>query len=327
MITQRRLQHLLALAQHAHFGRAAQALHISQPALTKSIQALEAELGVALLDRQRGAVALTAFGELVAQRGKSWLTAEEDLRREIAMLASNDIGSLRVALGPYPGLMSGFSSAARLMLRHPTIRISVREASWFDVLKWVHDQSVDLGITEISGPERWEDLITEVIGQHPGYFFCRPGHPLLGSTPATLAQLLEFPWVSPRIACRVASLFPKTPCRAGAFDPATGDFIPSIEIDVLLHAAKFLKDSDAIALATLTAMEQPLRSGEVVALTTSYMPLQTQYGFIRLQNRSLPPAAMAYMQEVRAVEREVWGRETELATRLGLKPFAKAGKP
>lgn len=324
MITQRRLQHLLALAQHVHFGRAAQSLHISQPALTKSIQALEAELGVTLLDRQRGAVALTAFGELVAQRGKSWLTAEEDLRREIAMLASNDIGSLRVALGPYPGLMSGFSSAARLMVRHPTIRISVREASWFDVLKWVHDQSVDLGITEVSGQERWEDFTTEVVGRHPGYFFCRPSHPLLRSTPVTLPQLLEFPWVSPRIADRVASMFPKMASRAGTFDPATGDFIPSIEIDVLLHAAQFLKDSDAIALATLTAMEQPLRSGEVVALTTLDRPLHTQYGFIYLKNRSLPPAAMAYMQEVRAVESEVWQREIELAAQLGLKTLTPA---
>lgn len=73
MLTQRRLQHLLVLAQYAHFGRAAQSLHISQPALTKSIQSLEAELGVTLLDRQRGAVALTAFGELVVKRSKSWL--------------------------------------------------------------------------------------------------------------------------------------------------------------------------------------------------------------------------------------------------------------
>ena len=57
MITQRRLRHLLLLVEYGHFGRAAAALNISQPALTKSIQALEAELGVLLLDRRRGAVA------------------------------------------------------------------------------------------------------------------------------------------------------------------------------------------------------------------------------------------------------------------------------
>ncbi|MGB9193487.1 MAG: LysR family transcriptional regulator [Azonexus sp.] len=70
MITQRRLQHLLALVEHAHFGRAASALDISQPALTKSIQALESELGVTLIDRKHGTVGPTVFGELVLQHSK-----------------------------------------------------------------------------------------------------------------------------------------------------------------------------------------------------------------------------------------------------------------
>lgn len=94
MITQRRLQNLLAFVGHAHFGRAAQSLFIFLPALTKSIQTLDAELVVALLDRQRSAVALTAFGKLVAQRGRFWLTAEEDPLRKIAMLVNNGFGFL-----------------------------------------------------------------------------------------------------------------------------------------------------------------------------------------------------------------------------------------
>jgi DNA-binding transcriptional LysR family regulator len=79
MITQRRLRHLLSLVEHAHFGRAAEALNISQPALTKSIQALESELGVALLDRKRGALGLTVFGELVARRSRALLDGEADM--------------------------------------------------------------------------------------------------------------------------------------------------------------------------------------------------------------------------------------------------------
>ena len=173
MITQRRLLHLLVLAQHAHFGRAAQALNISQPALTKSIQALETELGVVLLDRQHGAISLTAFGELVVARGKSWLTAEDDLRREIAMLADNNIGSLRVAIGPYPSIMSGFTSAAQLLSKHPSIRMMVQEASWFEIINLLNAQSIDLGITEISRLIKYEHFITEVVGQHCGYFFVR----------------------------------------------------------------------------------------------------------------------------------------------------------
>ena len=69
--------------------------------MTKSIQSLESDLGVPLLNRRRGALTLTVFGELVVERSKSLLTAEEDLRRELSLLAGNELGSLSVALGPY----------------------------------------------------------------------------------------------------------------------------------------------------------------------------------------------------------------------------------
>lgn len=316
MITQRRLQHLLAIVEHAHFGRAARSLNISQPALTKSIQALETELGVSLLDRKRSAIALTAFGELVVQRSKTWLTAEDDLRREIAMLAGNEIGSLRVALGPYPSTTSGFASAARLLAQHPTIRISIREASWRGVASLVNAQAVDLGIAETSMLEGDEQFATEGVGQHQGYFFCRKNHPLLGKGPITLGQLLEFPWASTRIPYRVASMLPESLGVAGSLDPMNGDFVPAIEIDVPLQIASFLIHSDAVAPATLTTMEQHLRSGEVAVLPVTGIPLRTNYGFIYLKNRSLPPAALAYMQEVRAMEAEVIKREADLARRL-----------
>jgi DNA-binding transcriptional LysR family regulator len=81
VMTQHRLRHLLSLVEHAHFGRAAAALHFSHPALSKSIQAQEAELSDALLDRRRGGVVLTAFGELVIQRSRGLLDAEENLLR------------------------------------------------------------------------------------------------------------------------------------------------------------------------------------------------------------------------------------------------------
>ncbi len=145
MITQRRLRHLLSLVEYAHFGRAAAALNISQPALTKSIQALEAELGVMLLDRKRGAVVLTAFGELVVQRSRAVLNAEEDLLREITLLAGLEIGSLRVALGPYPSVVSGYPAMARLLARRPQITVAVHVAGWREVARRVLAREVDLG--------------------------------------------------------------------------------------------------------------------------------------------------------------------------------------
>ena len=130
MITQLRLQHLIALVKHAHFGRAAEALHISQPTLSKSIQGLESELGVQLLERRHGAVTPTVFGQHVLERAGALLTAEDDLRREIALLANHEIGCLKAALGPYPSVMIGYPGIARLLAKHPKITVAAHVSGW-----------------------------------------------------------------------------------------------------------------------------------------------------------------------------------------------------
>ena len=316
MIIQRRLNHLLTLVRYAHFRRAAAALNISQPALTKSIQTLEAELGVKLLDRTQGAVTLTAFGELVVQRGKALLSAEDDLLREIALLGGLEIGSLRVAFGPYPSVISSSPALAGLLAERPKISIAVHVASWRDVVRQVTAREVDLGLAELSGLQADDQFVTALVGQHRGRFFCRPGHPVLKRGPVELAGLLEFPWVASRIPSRIAVNLPQSLGRAGRIDTLNGDFVPAIEIDVPLALADLLANSDALAFATLALMERELEAGSVALVPTTGIKFHAAYGFIYLKDRSLTPAALAYMHQVLAVEADIVRREEGLARRF-----------
>lgn len=318
MITPRRLQHLLALVEHGHFGHAAKSLYISQPALSKSIQALEAELGVPLLDRKRGAVALTVYGEQVVQRSRLLLTVEDDLRREVALLAALEIGSLKVTLGPYPSVTTGYRALARLLARHPNISIAAHVAGWREVAGQVLARTVDLGIAEISGLEDSEEFATERVAQHRGRFFCRPGHPLLRGDPVPLHALFAFPWVGTRLPPRIAGALPRPLGVAGTIDPVNGDFVPAVEIDVPMQLGVLLDGGDALTIASLAIMERELRAGEVAVVPVKLPPFQAGYGFIYLKSRSLAPAALAYMAEVRALETELVAREAELAAEFGL---------
>ncbi len=317
MITQRRLRHLLTLVEHTHFGRAAEALNISQPALSKSIQALESELGVALLDRKRGALALTVFGELVVRQSRALLDGEADMLHEIRLLAGLESGSLKVAMGPYPSVISGYPAIGRLLARHPKISIAARVASWREVARQVAAREVDLGLAELSGLAGDDQFATELVGQHRGRFFCRPGHPVLEHAWVALPRLLEFPWVASRLPKRVAANLPRSIGRAGNIDGLTGDFVPAIEMDVPMQLADLLSGSDALALASLALMEQALVTGEVVLVPTTGIDVRAGYGFIWLKNRSLTPATLAYMQETRAVEEDIVKREEALSRRYG----------
>ena len=89
------IQHALALAQTRNFARAAEVVHITQPALSRSIATLERELAVRLFDRLTTGVELTAFGKLLIERGTPLI------KREIDLLGGLQTGSLTVATGPY----------------------------------------------------------------------------------------------------------------------------------------------------------------------------------------------------------------------------------
>ena len=80
MFDMRRLRHALALAEHRNFARAAAALHITQPALSRSIQALEEGMGVLLFDRSPRDVEPTAFGELVLRHARGLASYEAQQR-------------------------------------------------------------------------------------------------------------------------------------------------------------------------------------------------------------------------------------------------------
>lgn len=317
MITQRRLYHLMALVQHAHFGRAAEALNISQPALSKSIQGLENELGVTLLDRKSGGVVPTVFGKLVIERGKALLIAESDLRQEIKKLENKEIGFLRVAFGPYPSIISGYPGIKRLLGKHSDIKVDAHVAGWREVVQQVTASNVDLGIAEISALQGNEKFTTELIGQHRGAFFCRPDHPVLKNKLIEREHLLEYPWAGARLPSRITTIVQMTSSVAGSIDLVSGDFIPAIELNAPLQLPEFVGCGNVLVLASRTIMEDMLRTGRAVVVPTAALPLRSHYGFIYLKERSLPPSALAFMKEVREIEAELVGKEFSLAAQFG----------
>jgi DNA-binding transcriptional LysR family regulator len=302
MLTQTRLRQAAALAEHGSFRRAARALGVSQPALTRGIQALETTLGVQLFDRQATSVTLTSFGVMVIERAKAMITAEADLRRDIALMQGLEAGSVSVALGPYPSAISGYAAAARVIQEHSQLAISLQVMNWRDVTSYVTARRADIGLAELSDAVLNEALATELVGRHRAHAFCRPGHPILRHKRPTVRDLMQFPWVHTRIPPRTASAFPRSPGRAGRFDKRTKDFVPAVEIAVPMQLAEFARDSDALVFGALILFEHEIEEGTLAVVRSPAIELRASYGFIHLKDRSLSPVAKAYMQAVREQE-------------------------
>jgi DNA-binding transcriptional LysR family regulator len=99
MLDLRLLHHALTLTRHRNFARAAEALHLTQPALSRSIAGLEAALGEKLFDRTRQGVAPTSFGQMLLARAQALVDDAAELERDFTLLRGLQIGELRVGAG------------------------------------------------------------------------------------------------------------------------------------------------------------------------------------------------------------------------------------
>ena len=314
MLDLKHLHYATTLARHRNYARAAEALDMSQPALSRSISGLEAALGVQLFNRTRRGVEPTAFGERLLARGEVLLTSAAELERELKLMQGLEIGVLRVGAGTYPADMCVGPAIGRLAKEHPRLRIELETGHWRVMLQQVLAAKIDLAVVELSVAEQDPRLVTQPLPGHAATFFCRSGHPLLAEKAPTLERVFEFPLACTKLPARVAEMFYRL-APAGSIDPDTGDYLPPIMVDSIALAKAVVLSSDAVALSPLVLIAAEVRSGHLVTLPFRQPWLHTDYGFVYLRDRALSPATQAFMAEIEAVELELVDTERHLHAR------------
>ncbi|MEM8659956.1 MAG: LysR family transcriptional regulator, partial [Pseudomonadota bacterium] len=199
----RQLSHAIALANRANFRLAAADLHISQPALTRSIKALEESLSVELFDRLSSGVELTPAGEVFLERGRRVLQEGEDMERALSDFLGLATGSLVVSTGPYPGDALVPDAMATLMRLAPDLSCRIWESDWKDVPEHLLSRESDLAIAELSDLQADERFQTEVLVNDRLYFVCRRDHPLAAKAQIKSGDFSEYPLVGNRVPDRV----------------------------------------------------------------------------------------------------------------------------
>jgi DNA-binding transcriptional LysR family regulator len=179
----RKVRYFVAVAEELHFGRAAQRLHIAQPALSRQIKALEDDLKVQLFARDKRATELTPAGEQLLADARPLLASAEGARRRLLRAARP---TPVFTVGFMPGLI--VTAAVReLSGRHPDLTVEVLRTSWDDQTTVILDGRVDVGYVRLPVDRRGlevRDLLTE-----PRVAVVPAGHPLAGEGAVTIADL------------------------------------------------------------------------------------------------------------------------------------------
>ena len=175
-LTIRQLQYLVAVADTLGFRRAAERCHVSQPTLSAQVQQVERVLGVALFERDRRRVLVTAAGEEVVVRARRVLVELEDLVGAAARVRDPASGTIRVGVIPtiaaylLPEVMPG------LVVAFPRLRLVLREEKTADIVAGLAEGRLDAGVVALEAD--LEGCAHEVIAKDPFVVALPAGHRL-----------------------------------------------------------------------------------------------------------------------------------------------------
>jgi DNA-binding transcriptional LysR family regulator len=150
MMLLRRLEYLSALAKERHFGRAAQACHVSQPALSEAIRRLEAELGVQIVRRGRSFEGFTPEGERAVAWAQRIVADSDGLRADLRSMRAGLTGTLRIGAIPTALTVTSLLTAP-FCDRHPQVSVSVESLSSREIVHRLAEFDLDVGLTYVDG--------------------------------------------------------------------------------------------------------------------------------------------------------------------------------
>lgn len=288
----RHLEHWLALADTGSFSRAAEKLHITQSALSRSIQALEDELGGPLVDRIGKRNELTPLGQVVLERARRIVDEASELKQGAAVLQQGGLGHLQLGLGSGPGAMLMTPWLVYMALHHPGVKVSITRGPTELQLQQLRDRSLDALVVDVRRVVPAADLIIGPVFDMPAGLVCRAGHPLLSrfAQEVPFEALLQYPVASIPLSDEVARLLV---ARYGArADPAE---LTTLQCEDIASLLETVRQTDAIYLGILGAARDALVRGELCIIPVEpALNAGARLGMVTLAGRTELPVMRVF---------------------------------
>jgi DNA-binding transcriptional LysR family regulator len=214
----RQLRYLVALADERHFTRAAAREHVAQPALSQQIRRLEAEVGLALVERTTRRVALTEAGELLVARARRAIAEVEAGRAELGELAGVQAGHLTIGAITTTGPVDLSLLLASFHARHPAVDLTIREQSSDELAEMLRLDELDLAFLSVTERIKSHGLGLHRLVTEQLVVLLPTDHALAKRRRVRLAELADGPFVSFREGARLRELLVSAAREAG-FEP------------------------------------------------------------------------------------------------------------
>lgn len=280
------LRALVSICESGSIQEASRLLHISQPALSKGIKELEAELGVALLLRSNRGITVTEYGDRLVKRARLILEEVRRAREEIETLKGVMDGKLSIGVSPVTPGRQFVNSLNRYRKRYPRVQVQIHELRPSKLMEGLREGLLDMALTSLPEPRNTDGFQWELLYEQPSVLAVRKGHPLRDAR--SLIELQEQDWLlqDSLEQSKVGTLFeqnriapPKSVIECASVVlfselATTSDAISYWSLRVLEHTRMLLQNLEVLDIAesippmniSLVCRDQELMTREAKAL-------------------------------------------------------------
>lgn len=288
MLNLHALRVFTALAEARSFSRAAEGLFISQPAVSKAVRELEAQLGLTLVDRSARPIALTAAGAVLLAHARRIFASERAAAQALSDLRDLEAGSLTIGASSTVGIYLLPPLIAAFHRRYPGVRLRLDIGNTQQVVEHLHSAPLDIAFVE--GPVEDTEVARTPWREDELVVIAPPDHPFVRAEALTLPRLLEAPLVlrEPGSGTReVVELALRE-----------RDLVPRVVLEIGSTEAIKRAVSAGLGLAIVSAatVEAELRGRQLALVRVPELALRRQLSWLTVLGRPQSPALGAFLE-------------------------------
>jgi len=270
----RRLQVFHTVARLLSFTKAAETLHMTQPAVTFQIRQLEEHFNTRLFDRTHNRISLTAAGERVYEYADKIIALYNEMNNRVRELTGDVSGiliigaSTTIAEYVLPSILGEFKE------RYPSVNIRLNVSNSLGVVHMVENNSVDVGIVE--SPVTNKNLVVDVCWQDKLLFICPKSHPLAQRSSIKVNEIVDLPFISREEGSGTREFI-------GAYLEKNALHLQDLNVSLEVGSPEAVKSAVeaglGISIVSRATVNKELQLGTLVALPLD-PPLERPFSFV-----------------------------------------------